>query len=102
MKDYWNSISTGRKIRLILGLILGILLLIFAIQNRKPVFFSVVFTKFEISLTLLIILSMFVGFLIASLFDYKKFKEKDKTIADLKAKIQHFLTDKGNKDFPTF
>ncbi len=93
MKEYWKNISTARKIRIILGITLGIIFIIFAVQNRDTVFFSMVFWKFHISLTLLILLSMVVGYLIASLFDYKKFKEKDKQIAELKLKIQTFLTD---------
>ncbi len=96
MKEYWKNISTGRKIRLIAGVVLGVLLLIFAIQNRKAVVFSLVFTRFEISLTLLIILSMVVGYLIASLFDYRKFKRKDKQIEELRKKIEQYVGDRHN------
>lgn len=96
MKDYWKSLSTGRKIRLVANIVLGILALIFAIRNWQSTEVILVFIKMKLPLTLIILVCLAIGFGLASLFDYKKFKKKDQEISGLKSRIEQLLKDKGD------
>ena len=97
MKDYWNSISTGKKIRLIFILFLVLLGLIFAIRNWQSTEVILVFYKVELPLTLIITISGIIGYAISALFEFRKFMKKDKEIADLKEKIKNLMKDKGDR-----
>ncbi len=87
MKEYWNDLSGGQKTKLILKIILGIFALTFVLRNWQSVTVIPVFFKIQMPLTLVILLSIGIGFALSSIFDYKKFKIKNKEIADLKAKL---------------
>lgn len=87
MKEYWNDLTKGQKTKLILKIVLGLLALTFAIRNWQSVQVIVVFFSMKIPLTLVIVLSGIIGFAMASLFDYRKFKKKNTEIAELKSKI---------------
>ena len=87
MKEYWNDLTTAQKAKYIVASVAGILVVIFAILNWRFTSVHVLFTKVEIPITLLIIMSIAGGFGIATLFDYRKFKKKDKQIKQLKAKL---------------
>ncbi len=87
MIEYWNELSTGQKTKLILKIVVGILALLFAVQNWQSVSFSLVFFRFNIPGTVLILICIGIGFGLASIFDYKKFKVKNKEITELKSKL---------------
>jgi len=88
MKEYWSNLSGGRKVRLIIIILVGICAVIFAARNWKDTEVILVFLKIQMPLTLVIVLSSAIGFAIASLFDYRKFKTRDQEIARLKKEIE--------------
>lgn len=88
MKDYWNSLSVIGKTKLVVAILVGLLTLTFAIQNWKSVEVKHVIGSSTIPLTILILVSIAAGFLMATIFDYRKFKKKDAEIKDLKAKLE--------------
>lgn len=92
MKEYWNNLTSGQKSKLIMKIVLGLFALIFAIRNWQSVPVIWVFFKTQIPLTLVIVLCIGIGFAVSSLFDHRKFKAKDKEIADLKTKISSLIT----------
>ena len=49
---------------------------------------NLLITTVRIPITLLIVLSLAGGFGLATLFDYRKFKKKDKEIKSLKAQLE--------------
>lgn len=88
MKEYWNDLSLSRKIRLIFTILIGICAIIFAARNWKDTEVILVFLKIQMPLTLVIVLSSAIGFAIASLFDYRKFKVRDQEIIRLKKELE--------------
>lgn len=87
MKEWWDGLKNQQKVKYIISAIAGILVLIFAIVNWKSVNVSLLITTVRIPITLLIVLSLAGGFGLATLFDYRKFKKKDKEIKSLKSQI---------------
>lgn len=87
MKEWWDGLTSSQKIKYIISAIAGILVLIFAIVNWKMVNVNLLITTVRIPITLLIVLSLAGGFGLATLFDYRKFKKKDKEIKSLKTQL---------------
>lgn len=87
MKEYWQGLTTGQKTKYIISGISGILIIIFAILNWEATEVHFIITKIRISKTLLIVLSIAGGFGLATLFDYRKFKKKDREIRELKSQL---------------
>jgi uncharacterized integral membrane protein len=88
MYDYWQKLSFGRKIRLCLFITLGILLMLFVVQNWIVIPIELVFFTVQIPVTLLILISLFIGFVFATFFDYKGIKERDRKINELEKSIE--------------
>ena len=87
MKEYWQNLSTGRKVKLVVTVLLTLCALIFAARNWKETEVILVFWKVKMPLTLVIVISTAIGFAIASLFDYRKFKVRDAEIKRLNNKL---------------
>ena len=88
MKEWWDGLNSQQKIKYIVSAVAGLLVLIFAIVNWKSTNVNLLVTTVRIPVTLLIILSLAGGFGLATLFDYRKFKKKDKEIKSLKNQLQ--------------
>ena len=98
MKEYWLDMSSSQKIKLIFKIILGLFALIFAVRNWQLTEVVLVFFKMKLPLTIIIVLCVAVGFALASLFDYRKFKLKNKEIDELKLKITNLILTKTNEE----
>lgn len=94
MKEYWQNLSSAQKFKYIVSGIIGIFVLIFDILNWETTEVHFIIAKIRISKTLLILLSLAGGFGLATLFDYRKFRKKDKIIKDLKAKFDELAQGK--------
>lgn len=88
MQEFWKSLSTWKKFKLIVTLIVSVFALIFAIYNWQITEVDFLFFKLKISLTLLIAISIAIGYLFSSLFDYRKYRIKQGEINQLKAEIK--------------
>lgn len=93
MKEYWESLTVGKRIKLIVTLILCLLVVIFCVQNWKAGELRIFNFEINIPITLLIFISMFIGYTIATLSHVKKSVLKDKEIKELKSKLKDFMTD---------
>ena len=93
MKEYWESLSIGKKIKLVVTLILCLLVIIFAFQNWEYGELKLVFVNVQIPITLLISISLFIGYTAALLINYKKLNTKEKEIKELKGKIKEYMQD---------
>lgn len=87
LKEYWESLTGVGKVKFVLKVILVIISILFAIFNWQTIELHLVFTKIQIPLTLLIVLCVGIGLVISSMFDYKRFKKKDKEIEQLKKEL---------------
>ena len=87
MKEYWQNLSTGRKTKLIVTIVVSLCAIIFAARNWRETEVILVFLKVKMPLTLVIVISAAIGFAIASLFDYRKFKARDAEIKRLNNKL---------------
>ncbi|MDG1333376.1 MAG: lipopolysaccharide assembly protein LapA domain-containing protein [Crocinitomicaceae bacterium] len=87
MKEWWQGLKNQQKVKYIISAVSGLLVLIFAIVNWKSTNVNLLVTTVRIPVTLLIVLSLAGGFGLATLFDYRKFKKKDKEIKSLKSQL---------------
>lgn len=88
MKEYWKNLTTAQKTKYILSLIVVVLVIIFAVQNWAATEVHFVFFSVNISKTLLILISLAGGYGLSTLFDYRKFKKKDKEIKLLQKQLE--------------
>ena len=86
-KEFWLTLTPWRKFKLIMIVLLVIYIVIFAIMNWKSQELNFVFFQLELPMTLLISICLISGYLSSTLFDYRKYKIKEKEINELKAKI---------------
>lgn len=94
MKEYWLSLNTIKRVKLILSLISILLLLIFAFQNMDKIEVDFIFFSYKVPITIIILIAFITGYIVSSLYSFKKNKTKDDEIASLKSKIKAFLNDK--------
>jgi len=87
MKDYWQDLTTGQKIKLVVTILLIIISLIFVVRNWQPTEVFFVFFSMYIPLTLIILVSGGIGFAAASLFRLKKDKKFKDEIKILNTKL---------------
>jgi uncharacterized integral membrane protein len=87
LKAYWDSLSLPGKIKFILKIILIILALLFTVFNWQSIDVHLVFGKIHLPLTVLIVLCIAIGFVLSSIFDYRRFKKKDLEIEQLKKQL---------------
>lgn len=88
MEDFWKSLTPFNKFKFVLSVILGIIVVIFAVLNWHSEEIHLVFAKKQIPLTLLIIFSVAAGYAISFIFSYRKFKTKDRQIRDLEDQLR--------------
>ena len=88
MKEIWQTLSPWKKFKLILTLLLVSGIVIFAIINWKDIEIEFIFFNLTISETLLIFISLLVGYLSSSLFDIRKSMRKSRELTELKSKIE--------------
>jgi uncharacterized integral membrane protein len=98
MKEYWNDLTASQKTKLILKIILGLLAIIFAVRNWQSTPVVLVFFKMNLPLTIIIVLCLGIGFALASVFDYRKFKIKNKEITELKSRIANLTAIKETEE----
>ena len=95
MANYWENLSFWKKTKFILTIILSVFVIVFAVINWKTTPVDLVFVDFNISLTLLIVICLLVGYLIASLFESKHYNGKVKEITVLQNEIEALKADKN-------
>lgn len=90
---YWDNLSFWKKTKLILTIILSVFVAVFAFINWKTAPVSFVFVDVEVSITLLILICLLVGYLIASLFESKHYNTKVREINTLNKEIDQLKTE---------
>lgn len=88
LKEFWLTLTPWKKFKLVLTLLLLIYAIIFAIINWKSQELNFLFFQLNIPMSLLISVCLLTGYLSSSLFDYRKYKIKEREINKLKAKIE--------------
>ncbi|MCE2743856.1 MAG: LapA family protein [Fluviicola sp.] len=96
MKEYWESLNTAKRIKLISSIISIILIVIFSFQNWDKSEVNFIFFSLKVPVTLIIFAAMASGYFISSLYNFSYIKRKDKEITDLKSKINALIKDKGD------
>ena len=87
MLDYWKALTGINKVKFIFSLFLGVVGVVFATLNWNAHEVQLIFTKKTIPLTLVIIFSIIVGYAMAVIFNYRKFRMKDKEIENLRKEL---------------
>ena len=87
MKEYWDKLTLGQKIKLISFAIIGLLIVIFALLNWKVYELNLIFGKVEVPVTILILISMFGGYAYAKVYGFMKSRSQDKEISYLTGEL---------------
>ncbi len=96
MREYWNTLTVLKKIKFALSMVLFVLVVLFAYQNWEVNNLNLLFFSIHIPLTLLIAISMFIGYSISTFVDYKNIVSNEKEIKALKTRIKE-LHEKNDK-----
>jgi uncharacterized integral membrane protein len=88
MEKYWKALSTQDKIKFILSIIAGILVVIFATLNWKDAQIDFIFKIIQVKLSIAILLSAVAGYFISFLFSYLKQLKNNEEIETLTKKIE--------------
>jgi uncharacterized integral membrane protein len=87
MKDIWKKLSVAEKAKLIISVIVGILVVIFATLNWKDQEINFIYKVYKVKLSIAIILSVIAGYFISFLFSYRKINALENENEKLKDKI---------------
>ena len=87
MKDIWKKLSVAEKAKLIISIIIGILVVIFATLNWKDQEINFIYKVYKVKLSIAIILSVIAGYFISFLFSYRKINALENENEKLKDKI---------------
>jgi uncharacterized integral membrane protein len=96
MIEIWKKLSLKEKIKLIISILVGVLVVIFATLNWKDEEIHFIYKVYKVKLSIAIILSVIAGYLISFLFSYRKMNELENENEKLKDKID--LSEKIQKD----
>lgn len=88
MVEYWKSLSPLNKFKFVLSLILGIIGVVFTTLNWNVQEVHLIFVKTNIPLSLLILFSIIIGYALSFIFNFRKFRAKDREIEVLKKNIE--------------
>lgn len=88
MIEYWLGLTPWRKIKLTFMLILGIIVCVFAVINWAEIEVNFIFFRIKISITLLIVSCLAIGYGLSTVFEFRKYKQKDAEIAQLKKQLE--------------
>lgn len=87
MKEYWEKLTFGQKVKLIFFGIVGLLVLIFALLNWKVYDLNLIFGSIPVPVTILILVSMFGGYAYARIFGWIKSRNQEREISYLKGEL---------------
>ena len=88
MGEYWENLTTWKKVKLALAVVAVIFVVIFAVVNWQEAMVNFVFFRLKTSVTLLIVICFCIGYLVSSIFDFKPSKEREAEIQRLRAEIE--------------
>lgn len=87
MSEYWDNLTAGKKVKIILMVILCIFIITFAIVNWQRSEVNFIFFRVSIPITLLIIICTTIGYLISTLYESRHYNEKVREIGLLNEEI---------------
>jgi uncharacterized integral membrane protein len=95
MANYWENLSFWKKTKFIFTIILSVFVIIFAVINWRSASIDFVFINKDIPVTLVILVCLLVGYLIASLFESKHYNAKVREIEVLNNEVVALQADKN-------
>lgn len=97
MIEYWLGLTPWKKIKLTFMLIIGVIVCVFAVVNWAEIEVNFIFFRIKISITLLIVSCLAIGYGLSTVFEFRKYKKKDAEIALLKKQMEQHEMDAKNK-----
>lgn len=91
MSEYWKALSLWNKVKFTISIIIGILGVVFATLNWNDEEVHLVFFQTTMPLTLLILISVIVGYALAYLFNFQNSRKKEKELQNLEEQNQKLL-----------
>lgn len=85
MSDYWDKLNNWQKAKLIFTLLVCIFIFVFAFVNWQRITVNFIFFNLNISMTLLIAISLCLGYLVSSVFESRHYNQKVAEIKELNA-----------------
>jgi uncharacterized integral membrane protein len=87
MTEYWKVLPFWNKVKFIISLLIGILGVIFATLNWNNQAVHLVFFKANLPITILVIIAIVIGYAYGHLFNFQKFRRKEKELDQLRETI---------------
>jgi uncharacterized integral membrane protein len=87
MRDFWNGLDNLGKTKFVSYILLGIFSVLFAVFNWKLVEVNFVLMKWNLPLTIVIVMSMAGGFALSKLLNYRAVRKNEKEIIRLHQEI---------------
>lgn len=97
MVEIWKKLSLKEKIKIIISVLVGILVVIFATLNWKDEDIHFIYKVYKVKLSIAIILSVIAGYFISFLFSYRKINALENENEMLKDKIANLSQDLSEK-----
>ncbi len=91
MSEYWKALSLWNKVKFTISIIIGILGVVFATLNWNDEEVHLVFFQTTMPLTLLILISVIVGYALAYLFNFQNSRKKEKELQNLEEQNQKLV-----------
>lgn len=91
MSEYWKVLTLWNKVKFIISIIIGILGVVFATLNWNDEEVHLLFLQTTMPLTLLILISVIVGYALAYLFNFQNSRKKEKELHHLEEQNQKLV-----------
>jgi uncharacterized integral membrane protein len=88
MSEYWKALSLWNKVKFTISIIIGILGVVFATLNWNDEEVHLLFFQTTMPLTLVIIISIIVGYAVAYVLNFQTSRKKEKEIQNLQEQNQ--------------
>lgn len=93
MSEYWKALTLWNKVKFTISIIIGILGVVFATLNWNDEEVHLLFFQTTMPLTLVILISVIVGYAVAYVFNFQNSRKKEKELINLEEQNQK-LADK--------
>jgi uncharacterized integral membrane protein len=91
MSEYWKALTLWNKVKFTISIIIGILGVVFATLNWNDEEVHLLFFQTTMPLTLVIIISVIVGYAVAYVLNFQNSRKKEKELQNLEEQNQKLV-----------
>lgn len=88
-----NKVSPWTKMKIVFATLLALFVLILIIQNWSAVEMSLVFKKYQVPLAIIIVISLFTGYIWGTISSYRSHRKSQRFMKDELTKLKKIATE---------